>query len=105
MKMKPINKHTVLKKVRNNGVWRGYIAPSNVSAFHIKGGWHIGMRIEIHAPERKGDDYIVKWEGYTEPLEQALDRFKYYNCNSELGYRVRFWEESVEDRIREQAIS
>lgn len=87
--MEPVNKHTVLKKVRENREWRGFIAPSNVNSYHIDGGWHIGHEITI----RKDNFHYFVWNGKeSQELESYLNNFKHYNCNSELGYRIRFWQ-------------
>jgi ribosomal protein L5 len=74
--MQPVHKATVKAAIRNQGTWTGYIAPNKVSAFHITGGWHIGCKITVTTLEE---------------LEDVVDNFSYYNCNSELGQRVRFW--------------
>ena len=75
--MEAIHKSTVKKVIRQRGTWKGYIAPSNVSAFHITGGWHLGMDVEFHTLEE---------------LEETARNFSYYNCGPELGQRVRFWQ-------------
>lgn len=93
--MERTNKHTVLKEVRDNNIWVGYISPSNVNSFHIKDGWHIGHEILITIGRDK-DYYVVSrvsnqvYNEY-EKLETYLNNFKYYNCNSELGQRISFW--------------
>lgn len=89
-KMTPINKHSVLKIARQTGKWTGYISASNVNSFHIKGGWNLGIRFEI--VYRDGNYYHVYNEQEV-PLNNALNGFKFYNCNPELGQRIRFWTE------------
>ena len=74
--MKSINKNTVKAQIRRGKSFIGYIAPSNVNSMHISSGWHIGMRVEFTSIEE---------------MEKALSEFSYYNCNSELGMRIRFW--------------
>jgi hypothetical protein len=95
MKMQPTNKQTVLKKVRDNGVWQGYIAPNKVNEYHINNGWHIGRPIMITC-DREGNTYHVVSlgdAGYNVlNLNYYLRNYEYYNCNKELGNRIRFWE-------------
>jgi hypothetical protein len=91
MRVEPINKHTVLKQVRTNGTWEGYIAPNMVNSFHITDGWHLGHKILISIG-RDGKYYVVSWYNEYKELEDTLNSFKYYNCNSELGKTVKFWE-------------
>lgn len=85
-----VSKHTVLKEVRDKGVFEGYISPSKVSPEHLVGGWGLGMFVKI---KQIGDNYILVKESGNYPLELYLHMFKMSNCNSELGYRVRFWRE------------
>jgi hypothetical protein len=93
--MQPINKQTVLKLVRQNGVWQGYITPNKVNEYHINNGWHIGTSIMITC-DREENFYHVTPLGdigmNVLPLNQYLARYEYYNCNNELGNRIRFWE-------------
>ena len=87
--LQPINKHTVLKQVRTNGTWHGFIAPSRVNSSNIKDGWCVGMGISIkfedgkYLTENSDGDYVE--------LETVLNEFEYYNCNSDLGNSIRFW--------------
>lgn len=74
--MRTIHKNTVKAMLRKGKIFKGYIAPCNVNSFHITGGWHIGMDVEFTSIEE---------------MKQTIDNFAYYNCNSELGQRVRFW--------------
>ena len=74
--MKPIHKSKVKAMLRRGVSFVGYIAPCNVNSFHIAGGWHIGMRVEFTSIEE---------------MEETIREFSYYNCNNELGNRVRFW--------------
>jgi len=77
--MKPTHKSTVKSIIRSKGEWSGYIAPSNVNAYHIRNGWALGMP--------------VKFTDIAE-MEETLNSFAYYNCNdAETGYRIRFWED------------
>lgn len=96
--MRKINKHSVLKQVRDSGYWSGWIAPSKTSLAHINSGWHIGMQIIIsgHREETGEWSYIVDNDSDiygADSLSDIINNFEYYNCNSELGYRVGFYEE------------
>lgn len=93
--LRPLNKHTVLKEVRTMGLWVGYIAPNNVSEYHVTNGWQIGMGIEIFdVIEEDGTHkpYVNNQDNTATPLETVLSSYKYYNCIPELGNRIRFWE-------------
>jgi hypothetical protein len=97
--MEKINKHSVLKAVRENGSWKGYIAPNKVNAFHINNGWHIGMKItivsgrEVNRNDKEYFYFSEENEAFTE-LETWLNSYMYYNCSSnELGTRVSYWTE------------
>jgi hypothetical protein len=94
-KMNIINKHSVLREVRENGQWNGYIAPNNVNHMNINKGWHLGMDITIvKGCKEFPNDYIVLTENENDKnykLEEFLENFKHWNCNSELGNRIRFW--------------
>lgn len=87
--MQKVNKHSVLKQVRTSGEWTGYIAPCNVRAFHINGGWHIGCPIVIKFSEN--GYYVTEWNSEERELSAFLNEFSYYNCNAELGRRISFW--------------
>lgn len=98
--MEKVNKHTVLKQVRHNGSWNGYIAPNKVNSYHINDGWHIGMKLNIQCDKnfQTGEYtyYCFFGEGneprQTRKLDDVLAEFEYYNCNSELGNKVSFWQ-------------
>lgn len=74
--LQPIHKGTVAAELRKGKRFIGWIAPSKVSEFHVRGGWHIGMP--------------VLWDTVDE-MENTISNFKAYNCNPELGQRVRLW--------------
>lgn len=78
--LKRVNKHTVMKQLRNGKKWSGYLSPSNVNSFHIVGGWHLG--------------YFVEDIETIEQLNERIANFAFYNCNSELGNRVVLWEDN-----------
>src|SRR4051794_1293369 len=90
LKMERTHKATVLKEVRNKGVWFGYVAPSNVNSFHITGGWHLGHLITI-SQGRDGEYYVVSWHNEYEKLSTWLNAFAVYSCVAELGKRPVFW--------------
>jgi hypothetical protein len=91
--MQPIHKTSVLKQVRETGVWRGVIAPSNARP---GGPWNLGHSIEIRlaAMSDRPAKYIASTPdaGQRIELERYLSDYAYYNCHGELGKRVRFWE-------------
>jgi hypothetical protein len=91
MPLYPINKHTVLKQTKLNGTWSGVIAPSKAMP---KGVWNIGLDVLL-CSDHQGNVYHVSYGVCrVEPLEDMLSSFRYYNCNSELGQRIRFWEDT-----------
>lgn len=90
--MNTVHKATMLKKVRDNGEWKGYIAPSKVNAYNVNQGWHIG--VEIIVTQLPNKEYAIVQEA-TESftlLDPFIETFKHCNCNGELGNTVRFWE-------------
>jgi hypothetical protein len=96
--MTPVNKHTVLKQVRDTGKWMGYIAPSNANGGNIDKGWHLGMSMDIQWDAHSKIYYVFfsndgKDSFITRKLDDVLNEFLYYNCNNELGKRIRYWEE------------
>lgn len=97
MTLSPINKHTVLKITRTQGKWEGFIAPNKVNWYHVTGeGWNLGMNITVEyiVNEESPDDvYWVKGQDDDyHTLDSFLSSFSYYNCCSEVGTRIRFWE-------------
>ena len=86
--MQKVNKHTVLKAVRDNGSWSGYIAGNKVNEYHIAGGWNLGYDVEIKAVQIEGAwIYTVNND---KTLEQFINAFLYY-LPRELGTRVAYW--------------
>lgn len=75
--MKKLTKTQVKKIIRDTGKWAGYIVPCKVNTFHIVGGWGLGMKVEFTDLEE---------------MEKTLNSFTYYNCNSELGNYVAFYQ-------------
>ena len=74
-----IHKAKVKAMLRKGNTFKGYIAPCNVSRFHVNHGWHIGMPVEFST---------------IESMEETVQAFAIYNCIPELGMRVRFWIEN-----------
>lgn len=74
--MKRIHKATVKKQIRENGRWQGYICTSNVNAYHVNQGWHIGMSVDVNSVDE---------------LNKIMKNYAWYNCNGELGQRVYCW--------------
>jgi hypothetical protein len=95
IKMQTIRKQSVLKQVRENGEWIGYISPNKVNEYHVNNGWNIGCSLTIVNGKRNGLDdkpYVFsEWsETFTE-LEDFLNAYSFANCNNELGNRIKFW--------------
>lgn len=78
MTLHKVNKNTIKAMLRKGEIFKGYIAPSKVINYHINRGWHIGMAVEFYSISQ---------------MEEVINAFQYYNCNSELGNRVAFWTE------------
>ncbi|WP_214796612.1 MULTISPECIES: hypothetical protein [unclassified Exiguobacterium] len=92
--LETIKKQSVLKAVRDNGEWTGYIAPDKVAAYQVNNGWCIGHQITITTlPDGRYAVVQFQTESFT-LLEDFLDGYKHWNCNYNLGYRVRFWQEA-----------
>lgn len=47
-----------------------------INPAHIEGCWHLGFRVTVSSIEK---------------LDEAIDKFVYYNCNGELGNHVSFY--------------
>lgn len=90
--MQTVNKHSVLKEVREKGAWEGFIAPNNA---RVGTPWKLEMEILITVG-RDGKYYVVNRYNNSpitveyEELETTLNSFMYYQPR-ELGTRVRFW--------------
>lgn len=99
MEIQPVHKATVLRLVREKGIWKGYITPNKINSAHVVDGWHLGSEIEIHSDKNLDGTqlyhvYNVDENGIFIPrnLQEVLNQFQTYNCNSELGNSIRFWE-------------
>lgn len=92
--MQPINKHSVLKQVRETGQFKGFVAPNKA---RVPSAWNIECPItivsgkEVNGNEKEYYVFHESSESFQE-LETWLNSYAYYNCNSELGNRIRFWE-------------
>lgn len=97
--LNPVNKHTVLKQARN-GKWEGYIAPSKVNAYHVADGWQCGLKLVIRSERNIVTNEYTYYAHFgegngpflTRKLDDVLNEMLVYNCNSELGRRIRFWQ-------------
>ncbi|HDR8412846.1 TPA: hypothetical protein QC286_000186 [Bacillus cereus] len=74
--MKKQHKNTVKALIAKNGYWTGFLVANKVNPDHVKGCWHLGFSVTVSTIEE---------------LDKAINRFSYYNCNSELGNRVSFY--------------
>ena len=75
--VKNVSRTYVKKRIKENGVFKGYMAPDQVNSFHILRGWHLGCEVALHSMEE---------------MTQAENEFSYYNCNDrETGLRIRYW--------------
>lgn len=91
-RVQPIHKASMLKAVRTNKVWFGYMAPNLVNAGNINNGWHLGIDI-IVSVDREGNYHVVSENAQDdEQLHSYINSFLYYNGNRELGKSVKFWE-------------
>lgn len=90
-KMNPINKATLLKKVRQSGSWEGYICPNKANPY-FQGGSLFSIKIELAGMHDRPSKFVVTTNGQRADLDRYLNEFRYYNCNAELGYTVKFWE-------------
>lgn len=91
--MEPIHKSTMLKEVRINNVWKGYVSPNKVNGFHVYHGWHLGMNVIITIG-RDGEYYYVSENAQdSQLLSDFISNYLYYNGNPELGKHIRFWNE------------
>jgi hypothetical protein len=75
--MKKQHKNTVKSRITINGHWTGFLVANKVNPIHIEGCWHLGFKVTVNSLDE---------------LENAVERFAYYNCNGELGNRVSFYE-------------
>jgi hypothetical protein len=74
-----VHKNTIKAKIRRGQRWQGYITPNNVSSLHVIGGWSIGHFVDVDSIDE---------------LNRLASTYSHYNCCSELGYRVVYWESS-----------
>ncbi|MGF2716261.1 hypothetical protein ACQUY5_29270 [Bacillus cereus] len=86
MGLKKVTLTQVKSAVKKNKSWNGYVAPNKVAEFHITQGWHIG--IPVYLTDRQGT-IVVNGD---RDIDTFLSYFKAYNCNSELGTGVAYWE-------------
>ncbi|PGF05162.1 hypothetical protein [Bacillus toyonensis] len=87
MALKKVTKHQITSAVKKNGNWVGYIAPNKVSEFHVNQGFHLGVQTNIQSNQ---EGILIVNGQYT--FSQFVDQIEAYNCNSEVGTRVAYWE-------------
>ncbi|MCM3068567.1 hypothetical protein NKR17_20090 [Priestia flexa] len=75
--MEKQHKSTVKSLIAKNGYWTGFLVASKVNPAHIEGCCNLGFKVTVSTIEQ---------------LEKTVERFAYYNCNSELGNRVSLYE-------------
>lgn len=98
IRLEPIHKGSMLAQVRQTGEFVGYVAPCNTHPSHVADGWHIGHPVTIVKGDNVGLEsgkfyyFNAENEAYTE-LEHWLGQYMYYNGNSQLGRRPRFFKE------------
>jgi hypothetical protein len=104
--IRSIHKASVLAKVRITKLFTGYIAPYNVNSFHINGGWHIGHSVLITIDRNDSfyevNPYYMKTNGSKDCvlLAERLHNYAWNNCSAELGHRVKFWEDVIDEQAR-----
>ncbi|PHE64419.1 hypothetical protein COF68_06170 [Bacillus toyonensis] len=92
--MKTLTKAQVVAKVKNQGSWTGYIAPSKINEANIRGGWHLGMQVTVNATQvDSGIEPTVNLTDGVYSLDYFVEHFKHANCSKETGTTVKFWEE------------
>ncbi|BCC56122.1 hypothetical protein FO499_21195 [Bacillus anthracis] len=74
--MEKQHKNTVKSLITKNGCWTGFLVAKKINPAHIEGCWHLGFRVTVSSIEK---------------LDEAIDKFVYYNCNGELGNHVSFY--------------
>lgn len=98
--LQSIHKSSLLKQVRQAGLdgVKVWIAPNLVAPTHVNDGWYLGMEIDLHVVTNEDQSYgycvfQVDEDGLplATDLDNWLDSFKHWNCNKELGYRIKFW--------------
>lgn len=75
-----LSKSKVKAIIRKHGCWTGFLIASKVHPVQIDVLWCLGMKVKITSLEE---------------LENVTAKFAYYNCNSELGNRVAFYEQQT----------
>jgi hypothetical protein len=77
-------KTQVIKEIKEKGYWEGYLVGNRVMPIHVKGGWHMGCRINriqftefitIEEKLRFFDDTV---KGYLSYLDAELGNGVHY---------------------------
>lgn len=92
--MRTLTKAQVVAKVKNQGSWTGYIAPSKINEANIRGGWCLGMQVTVNATKVvTGITPTIQMSDGAYALDTVIEHYKRANCNNETGTTVKFWEE------------
>lgn len=85
-------KNQVRAALRKNGVWRGFLCPSNC---YPNPGHPFNLGLEVHLTKdmlEYGDtDEVVT------RLDKVLNAFQYYNCTAETGNKIHYYEITEDD--------
>lgn len=80
--MKKLTKTQVVSRINKHGRWEGYICPSKCSPRNDSSAFNMAMKVTF--------DKVQLGRG---GVDKILNEFSYYNCNSETGNRIHFYEE------------
>lgn len=89
--MKKVDKKHVLRKIKEEGYWEGWISPSN---FYPNPGHPFNMALRAKFDKM----HLVKEKptSIDTPMELFLNEFEYYNCTEETGTEITYYEEEEE---------
>lgn len=91
--MKPIHKSTLLSQARKRPQIV-IVAPSNQRPLTM---WNTGVKgtVRLAAMHERPSKFMFDMsDGRSYDLDRWLTSFQHYNCNSETGRRVKFWQET-----------
>lgn len=89
--MLKVNEQTVIKRIKEDGKWEGYITPSKCRP---NPGNPFNMAMEVSFKRRDLEKEYP--EAFDNPFRLKLNAFEFYNCNAETGKEIHFYE-GVED--------
>ena len=78
---------TVKKIIKEKGKWHGYICPSNCYP-NIGHPFNLAMEMTFNKKMLKKE----RPEDFSTPFEKSLFSFSFYNCTSETGRTIHFYE-------------